>query len=303
MNYDSIIIRYGEIALKGKETRRYFERILVKNIKFAFKKKAIENKIERERGRIYLYTKQINESVSILKKIFGIVSVSPTIKTFGDIESISKISVDISKNELADKKTFAVRATRTGKHNFTSQDVAIKIGSDIVKTTKAKVDLTDPDFELFIEVRNEKAFIFTKKIRGPGGMPIGSQGKVLAVVDGPYSILAAWYLIHRGCRVTFVITKKSDEEKLNKFSERWYISFDVFKIKSSKNFFKDLNEIASEKDCDAIVSSYNILYNSKKALADIKNFKKSVNLPVLYPLISMSKKEMNKKCREIGIKL
>jgi thiamine biosynthesis protein ThiI len=301
VNYELILVRYGEIALKGKETRKHFESILIKNIKNALKKDNITNRIEKEWGRIYIYTDQIKKSLLVLKKIFGITSISPVIQTLSEMDCISKLSVEISKKELIKRKSFAIRVTRTGEHNFTSQDVAVKVGNDIVKATKANVNLTKPDFELFIEIRGDKAFIFTKKIRGVGGMPYGTQGRILALIDNKYSILAAWYLIRRGCKATFIITKKSNLNILNSFIKKWYIDSDICYLKPGKNFFNDLNNIGYEKNCKAIVTSYSLYDKSKKTLSDIKTFKKSMNFTVLHPLIAMDIKQMNKKCKEIEI--
>jgi len=301
VNHELIIVRYGEIALKGKETRKHFEHILIKNIKNALKKNDIPNRIEREWGRIYVYTEQIKKSLLVLKKIFGITSISPVIKTISEMEYISKLSVEISKRKLTKKKSFAIRVTRAGKHDFSSQDVAVHVGNEIVKATKAIVNLTKPDFELFIEIRSNKAFIFTKKIPGVGGMPFGSQGKILALIDSKYSILAAWYLIRRGCKATFLINKKSNLSILNSFIKNWYIDSDIYDLKPGKNLIKNSNKIAYEKKCEAIVTGYRLFVKSTKTLSEIKTLKKSINFPVLHPLIAMHTKEINKKCKEIGI--
>lgn len=300
MNDELIIVRYGEIALKDRETRKNFENILIKNIKNALGKNNIQNKIVKEWGRIFIYTKQIRNALLILKKIFGITSISPAVQTIAEMDYISKHSVDISKKELNKNKSFAVRVTRTGKHNFTSQDVAVRIGNDIVKVTKAIVNLTEPNFELFIEIRYDKAFIFTKKIRGVGGMPYGTQGTILALINNRYSILAAWYLIRRGCKIIFISTKKSFIKILNSFIKKWYIDSEIYDLKPGENLIKVLNKITYEKNCDAIVTSNSLFYNSEN-LSDIKTFKESLNVPVLHPLIAMNTKEINKKCKDLGI--
>jgi len=303
VNRQLIIVRYGEIALKGKETRRYFESVLIKNIKNVLIKNNIPNKIEKEWGRIYVYTEQIKKSLSCLKKIFGITSVSSVYQTSSELDCISKLSVELSKRKLTKRKSFAIRATRTGKHDFTSQDVAVRVGNDIVKITKAIVNLTKPDFELFIEIRGDKAFIFTNKIRCVGGMPYGTQGKILALIDSKYSILAAWYLIRRGCKATFIITKKANLKILNSFIKNWYIDPDIYALKPDKNLIKNLNKIAYEKKCEVVVTGDSLFYKSNKTLSYIKNLKKSLNFPVLHPLIAMDEKEINKKCKGIGINL
>ncbi|MDH7506726.1 MAG: THUMP domain-containing protein [Candidatus Thermoplasmatota archaeon] len=303
VNYELIIIRYGEIALKGKKTRKHFENILIKNIKNALIKDNIQNKIVREWGRIYIYTKEIKKALIILKKIFGITSISPAIQTIAQMNMISKLCVNVSKEKLNKNRSFAVRVNRTGKHNFTSQDVAVRVGNDIVKTTKAIVNLTKPDFELFIEIRNKKAFIFTKKIRGVCGMPFKTQGRVLALIDSMYSILAAWFLVRRGCDVIFAVTKKSYLKILNSFIENWYLDSEIFILSLDKNFFKNINKIAHEKNCDAVVTGNSLFVNPKKTLQYLKKIKKSISLPVLHPLVIMDTKNISKKCRKIGIEL
>ena len=147
MKYELILVRYGEIALKGKETRNRFENILVNNIRNALNSKKILHKIKKERGRIYVFTDQIQDSIDILQKVFGITSVSPAVKINSDMDVMSKFAVKVAKeNNLTERNSFALRVTRTGSHSFSSQDVAVKLGSDIVDATGAKVDLSNPFF-------------------------------------------------------------------------------------------------------------------------------------------------------------
>jgi len=100
VDYELILIRYGEIALKAKYTRKYFENILIKNIRHALKLSKINNNITKEWG-------------------FGIVSVSPSIKSNTNIKQISDKILDLTKNKLSEKNSFALRVNRVGKHNFT----------------------------------------------------------------------------------------------------------------------------------------------------------------------------------------
>jgi thiamine biosynthesis protein ThiI len=302
VKYELILVRYGEIGLKAKETRKRFEDALVNNIKTALNKEHISNRIKKEWGRIYVYTNQINESLAVLQKIFGITSISPAVQTQSDMDFVSKLAVTFSKEVLNKEKSFALRVTRTGDHEFTSQDVAIKIGSDIVKETKAFVNLTKPDFKLFIEIRDKNAYIFTEKIRGSGGLPLGTQGKIMALIDNPKSILASWYLMRRGCKIIFINTKKSNTEALSSFTSNWYADSDISIFNSGKDIYENLNKIASERKCDAVVTGYS-LGDSQHKLSDIKLFKKHIALPILCPLIAMDQDEISKKCKEIGVKI
>jgi len=297
VKHELIIVRYGEIALKGKATRKYFENRLIKNIQDMLNKSHIPHKIKKEWGRIYVYTDRLNESIDLLKKIFGIVSISPTFQTKSNIELMTQHSINILKEKLTKGKTFALRVTRTGEHDFTSQDAAIKIGNAIVKTTKANVDLTKPDFELFIEIRNENAYLFTNKIRGTGGLPLGTQGKVLALIDSPESILAAWYLMRRGCIAVFVTTEKTYNKQLNSIISNWDAPLEIISVEDhGKNLCKKLNETASGHDCDAVVTGHTLT-----SLPDIKLLKKYIKCPILYPLVAMEENELNEKCKELGI--
>jgi thiamine biosynthesis protein ThiI len=302
VNYELVLIRYGEIALKGKQTRRRFEDVLLSNIKNVLESKNLKFNIKKEWGRLYVYTDQINESLNVLTKIFGITSISPALQTSSNLKSISKLAIDISKKKLNMEKSFAIRTTRTGQHNFSSQDVAIKIGNDVVKETNAGVNLEYPDFELFIEIRNDNTFIFTEKIRCVGGMPLGTQGNVLTLIDNPGSILAAWYLMRRGCKTIFLNTKKLNEKFLKSFIEKWFVKSEIF-TSYEVDPIDEINRIVDEKKCNAIVTGHSLYDNKKKTLFEIKSLKEKINLPILHPLIAMSEDDIQKKSKEIGLSI
>ena len=299
MEYELIIVRYGELSLKSKYVRNSFETTLIRNIKEAFISNSTACKVKREWGRIYLQIVDFSKGLDILKQIFGITSFSPAVKTSSDVGQILNYSIKISKKHLNRNKTFALRVTRIGKHNYTSQDIAKKIGNNIVEATNAKVNLKKPDFELFIEIRDKSAYIFTEKIRGVGGLPLGTQGKVLSVIDAPHSLLAAWYLMCRGCKIVFVNNKLSNKKMLNTFIDKWYAKSKIIETDQNEKLYETVNNLASENRCNAIVTGHAIA--TKNDIQDIKKLKKYFTIPVLHPLISMETDEINKKCKEIGI--
>ena len=302
MEYKLIIIRYGEIGLKAKETRRRFENTLINTIKNAIGTIGSKNTIIKEQGRIYLYTKKINECVLILQKIFGITSISPAISTTSDLDLTSELSVKLSKEFLNPEKSFALIVTRIGTHNYTSQDVAIKIGNNIVKATQAKVNLTKPDFKIYIEIRDEDAYIFTEKIRGPGGLPLGTQGTALVLFEDIKSLLAAWYLMRRGCKIIFITKDNQKIETLKSFLMKWYIRSTIFELDSEvKNINTFIKNIATKRKCDAIIMDNTIFNDPQLELSNIQSLKKDTDLPILNPLIAMDENEISQKCKEIGI--
>ena len=299
MKHEIIIIRYSEIALKAKYTRKIFENTLVDNIKNALKTKNILYEIKKQRGRIYLYTKNIETTLKTLQKIFGIKTISPAIKTKSDIDSIAKKALKIIKEKIKKNESFALRVTREGKHEYTSQDIAIHVGNIIVKNTKAKVNLTKPDHTLYIEIRGEDAFLFEEKIPCQGGLPLGTQGKVLTIATKQESILATWYLMRRGCNIIFITTNNTIKKTLENFLKKWFIKPDIIYIENNEKLNKTIKKVILEKQCDGIVTGQTI--NDSSLIKDIKQLKKQFKLPVFQPLLTMSKDEIRKKSIEIGL--
>lgn len=303
MNYNIILIRYGELSLKSAYVRKYFESILVRNIKQALTQEKIKGMITKDRGRIYLHTDDIPRSYVMLRRIFGIVSISPAVETTAQPKNISTVALEFARESLSKRKSFAIRASRTGTHPFTSQDIVVKIGNDIVKETHAPVDLTNPDVELFIEIRDKKAFLFTEKIKGVGGLPRGTQGTVLALIDTPESVLAAWYLMHRGCNVVFINTRKTRENTLRNTLKKWYIVPEIILISpSGQRFHEQLEKIAKEHHCEALITGHT-LEKPKSTIEIIAKWKHQSTIPLLTPLIAMNSNEIRARCKQQGIPL
>jgi len=302
VKYELIIIRYGELGLKAKATRKTLENTLVKNIKNALQSRKISYNIKKEWGRIFVYTDEIDKGINVLTKIFGITSISPAIKTDSNIESISRLAVNISKEKINKKNSFALRVERTGKHSYSSQDAAVEIGNNIVKTTKSNVNLTHPDLELFIEIRNKNSYLFIEKIPCHGGLPLRTQGNILILIDSLDSILAAWYIMRRGCKPIFLNIKPSLYNVLSDFIDKWHADQDIVLINSKKNLFKNIRDIISERKCYAIVTGQALYKDSKNVISYLKKLNEKTTIPVLHPLISMKKEEIEKKFSEIGIK-
>lgn len=281
--------------------RRLFESILVRNIKVALNTEGISNEIQTERGRIYLITRDMRKTIDVLSRMFGIVSFSPAVQTSSTLQDISRAAQQVVKNSLTSQKSFALRVTRVGNHPYTSQDVAVHIGNDIVNATHAKVNLTNPDVELFIEIRDENSFLFTEKIHGVRGLPLGTQGRVLVLVEAPSSLLAAWYLMSRGCNVVILTTQQVNEQAIRAFLSYWYADAATLSVNPTKEAFNhQLNMVASEKKCDALVTGYT-LEKTARTLSDIMLLKRTASLPVLCPLIALTEEDIAIQCKKRGI--
>jgi len=210
-----VLIRYGEIGLKSRYVRKRFEELLVADIKKALRHHGIGHRIRREWGRIFVDVDDFDAAVEPLKNVFGITSFSRVVETEADLESIAKTAAEVGLGMGLDSgqgKTFAIRARRTGNHDFTSQDVATAAGKAVQDATRAAVELNNPDREIFVEVRDDRAFIFSEKIKGAGGMPYGSQGRVAGVVEDRDGLTASLLMMRRGCIVEFVCREGSMAE-------------------------------------------------------------------------------------------
>jgi len=296
-----IIIRYSEIGLKAKFTRKTFENILRNNINDILTKENIIFNIYKIPGRFFIYTKEIKKTIKILKKIFGIKSISPCFQTNNNIDTMKKFIIKVIKDKINKEISFALRVKREGIHNYTSQDVAIILGDEIVKQTNAKVNLTYPDIELFIEIRQNNAFFFFEKFFGPGGLPLGSQGKVLSLVQSKnYKFLATWYMMRRGCIPVFLTFNKEVIKHIKNFANKWYYNVEIIYCKK-RSFYNTINNIILDYGCEAVITDYFLSEEYYDILKEIRKLKNCIKVPILHPLIIMDEALIQEKNKEIEL--
>ncbi len=215
-----LLVRFGEIALKSRYVRRQLRDRLVGNIQDLFATESVECVTEADEARIYVHADDLVRARSILTRVFGIVSVSPAAEGHGDLESMTALALKEAETAgLGPGITFAVRARRVGSHPFTSTDLAKTIGGAILDAHPGlKVNLGAPQVEIHVEVRENRGFVFREFWAGPGGLPLGSQGRALAVVGGAPGMVAAWMAMKRGCRV--VVAAKAGAPEVDAL-RRW----------------------------------------------------------------------------------
>jgi len=210
VNFDSVIVRFGgEIGIKGEWTRRTYEKLLLENIRKVLKHYGIPyEKIIHKRGRIYIKTKNAQETASKLTRVFGVSSASPANQTTSDMNEIVQRSVELADTLLKSESSFAVRCHRVGKHPYSSMDICKETGKQILtklKDRNLKVDLKNPQSTIGVEVRDEDAYVFAEALKGVGGFPLGSQPKVICLLSGGIdSPVACWLAMKRGCPIILV---------------------------------------------------------------------------------------------------
>ncbi|WP_407282777.1 tRNA uracil 4-sulfurtransferase ThiI [Methanolobus sp. WCC1] len=202
-----IIVRYGELALKSTGVRNWYEKILVKNISAMLDHRGVPySSITREWGRIFIKSDDVR-AAKAAADVFGVVSTSFAQVTSASIEAAGSLCAELADGYISEGQSFAIRARRTGNHSFSSRDIGMKCGDAVWKMLESKgfspsVDLTNPDREIFVEMRQSKSYVFTETVEGVGGLPLGTQGKMISLVSGGIdSPVATWLMMKRGIEV------------------------------------------------------------------------------------------------------
>lgn len=198
-----LLVRYCEIGLKSTPVRRRFEGILKENMLTMLAADGVEAIITYADARYFIETDDIDRCVDSVKKVFGIASLSIAEECSSDLDDICRTAADYSVGRISKGQSFAVKARREGTHPYTSMDLGREAGSAIFIRNEdlgVRVDLTTPEKVFYIEVRNNKAYIFDSYVACPGGLPLGSQGRVFAEIGDRRGMVSAWMMMKRGCR-------------------------------------------------------------------------------------------------------
>jgi len=270
----TILIRYAEIGLKGTTVRTRFENRLMDNILTMLATDGVEAMVNRGEARFFVETEDVDRAVASLRRVFGIASLSVAEVAGAGMEEICAAAAEYSKGRIAPGQSFAVRARREGSHAYTSMDVGREAGSAIFEANEGlKVDLTRPDKVFYIEIRNNRAYIFDTYIRCHAGLPLGSQGRVLADVDDDRGILSAWLMMKRGCKV--IVRSDRDCPVLRRYDP-------------------ELKVIDAGQDVPRRV--HGIVLGT--ALADLEGVDVAAyDLPVFFPTIGMTDAEVDARMR------
>ena len=319
-----IIVRYGEIGLKGNN-RREFEKILAKNIERKLKKYGYRARTEIKWGRILVDAD--DETADIIAKCPGIVSISPAKKM--DYEDIfSYLKKELKKYNIHE---FRVTARRVDK-NFPKKSMEInsEVGEFIVKNLGWKVNLESPQIDVGIEIIDSYAYVFFDKISGVGGLPIGVSGKVISLISsGIDSPVSTFLMMKRGARVILLHFSQNGSEKkvrkyvdvLNEYSPKdielivedhgTILRNYVERLKKIKRkewtcifckylMLKRAEEIGKKFDALGIVTGDSLGQVASQTLENMYIVSSGVKIPVYRPLIGIDKIEIEKIAREIG---
>ena len=324
VNYNSILIRYGEIFLKGNN-RYYFESLLVKNIKTALA--GFDYKFVKSQSRYYVEDfneDYADEIITRLTKVFGIHSISPSVKVKTDLAEISRIATEISPKS----GSFRVTVKRADKRvNMRSMDIAAKIGGDMLMQSKGAltVELFTPEFELNVDIReNGYSYLFYDKIPGAGGLPVGCSGNGMLLLSGGIdSPVAGYVMAKRGVKIfavhyhSFPYTSELALQKVKDLAKKltpycgditlFVVPFteiqyaihnhcpEEFMITIMRRFMMRIAErLANDTHCGAIITGEALGQVASQTMQSINVTNSVVEMPVFRPLIGSDKEEIIK---------
>lgn len=321
-----LIVRYGEIGLKSKPTRASFEGLLIKNIRAALG----NHNVWRGYGRIYVDSSSRDDACKV-SRVFGVASTSVAIETGSDLEEILEKATAYAAERILKHNTFAVRARRVGKHSYSSMDLARRLGARIVEATGARVDLTRSDVEIFVEVRDRKAYIFHEIIKGVGGLPLGTQGKGVALISGGIdSPVAAWMMMRRGVDIIALfldpsplVDKRTRERALQGISRlaEWkngavktYVApygdvlIELLKVEDyrlgcvlcKRAIYRAAEAVAEKEKAMAIITGESLGQVASQTMTNLHAIDRVIDYPVFRPLIGHDKEEIISLAKEIG---
>ncbi|MCI5492639.1 MAG: tRNA 4-thiouridine(8) synthase ThiI [Lachnospiraceae bacterium] len=326
--YKAFLIKYGEIGIKGKN-RFLFEDMLVKQINYALKPVDGEFHVRREQGRIYAEVLSedydYDETIEALSRVFGVVGFCPVVLV--EDEGFDKLAEDVIAyldHAYEDKHlTFKVNARRARKnYPMDSMEINAAMGEKILDAfPEMSVDVHHPDVVVSIEIRNQ-INIYSEEIPGPGGMPVGSNGKAMLLLSGGIDSPVAGYMIaKRGVTIeaTYfhappytserakqkvvdlakIVARYSGPIKLNvvNFTDiQLYIyeqcPHEELTIIMRRYMMKIAEHFANESKCLGLVTGESIGQVASQTMQSLAVTNEVCELPVYRPLIGMDKQEI-----------
>ncbi len=332
MKYNHILVRFGELALKGKN-RTYFEKKLMQNIKSSLKSFPTLQ-VTRTFGRIIIELNEENHEQVIekIKPIFGIQSFSLALLVENEIEAIKKGALEVLNGHGEEVHTFKISTKRANK-GFPLQTAQInaEVGSYVLRNRhNIKVDVHEPDVNIRIEVRDNKTYVTSGSYEGAGGLPVGTSGKVLLLLSGGIDSPVAGYLtMKRGANIEAVhfhsppYTNERAKQKvidlaqtLTKFGHGVVVHLVPFtelqkhiheKIPSQyqmtvmrRMMLRISAKIAEEREILALATGESLGQVASQTLHSMNTINEVTNLPIIRPLVAMDKLEVIEIAQKIG---
>lgn len=322
MEYNHILIRFGELSTKGKNKKDFIKR-LKENTKHAlinFPNIQIES--QHDRMFVILNGENAEEVCNVLKNVFGIYSFSLAKKCSRDIEEIADAALSMIKEE-DESKHFKVLARRSDKsYEMTSDEINRYVATKILKNTSYKVDVHNPEIKVQVEIRPDCAYVMSKVIMGAGGYPVGVGGKALVMLSGGIDSPVASYLtMKRGIEIECIhyasppYTSERAQQKVLDLAQKLsgyqgkikvhIIPFTDLQLEIYKNaneaypitimrrmMYRIAEKVAQQNNCLAIVNGESVGQVASQTLESMNTINSVISMPVLRPVVTYDKLEI-----------
>jgi thiamine biosynthesis protein ThiI len=331
MNYDRILIRYGELSTKGRNRNQFVEK-LRKSVRKALAPFP-KIKVEASRDRMYVILNGENgiEIIEKLKNIFGIQSFSPAIKVSRELDVLKEAALELVTALYKEGQTFKITTKRSDKlFELNTDEMNHTFGSHLLRNIPGlKVDVKNPDIELRIEVRQEAMYLSCETIQGAGGLPVGSSGKAMLMLSGGIDSPVAGYLaMKRGLEIEAVhffsppFTSERAKEKVIDLSKklaaihgsmtlhivpftaiqqtiREQIPENYSMTATRRMMLRITDEIREKHEGLAIITGESLGQVASQTLESMYAINEVTNTPLLRPLITMDKTDIIKIADEL----
>lgn len=332
MIYDHILVRYGELTLKGGN-RKTFVSQLRSNVKRALMPlQGYDVKANRDRMYIQLEPNaDIEEMMSRISKVFGVHSISPVLKIEKSMDAVYQ-HAKLFAESYQEGDTFKIDVKRSDK-TFEHETFAIQrmVGGEVLKSTpQLKVDVKNPNHEIKIEVRKDAIYMYDRIIPAIGGLPVGTGGKILLMLSGGIdSPVAGMEVMRRGVTIEAIhfhsppFTSEKAKEKVIELTRIMAERVGTIKLhivpftEVQKQIHKVVNErytmtstrrmmlriadkVVHNIGADAIVNGENLGQVASQTLKSMYAINAVTSTPILRPLLTLDKEEIIKKAKAIG---
>lgn len=332
-----VIVRYGELALKSSGVRNWYEKILMNNIAAMLDLRGIPYSLmRREWGRIFIETTD-PRAAQATADVFGVVSTSSALITEPNLESTAETCAFLGKDLIQEGESFAIRARRSGNHSFSSANIGRACGDAVWDSLEKegkhpRVDLKSPDKEIFVEMRQNLAYIFLETVKGVGGLPLGTQGSMVVMMSGGLdSPVAAWLMMKRGVMITPVYCNNSpyaeDAARERAFDcirqlQKWApgYQFTTYEIPHGPNLrsfietcnrkntcllckrmmYREAHEVMKKENASGIITGSSLGQVASQTAANMHAEIYQLSIPLYHPLIALDKTEIMDIARKIG---
>jgi len=328
-----VLVRYGEIAVKGFRARSRMERLLIAALKESLSRSGVEfSGVSVLPGRVIVEGPSDEErAAEAAARVFGVKSVSPAYRiTFTSLEDLVEKAASFFEGRVKGR-VFRVRARRSGVEAFTSKDVERELGAELLKRGAAGVDLENPEYTAYVEVRGSTAFLYDTVTPGPGGLPLGSEEPVLVLFSGGFdSGVAAWRVMRRGSPAHLVYYDYGVPEALEvaveaakTLADNWAFGHDMrmyivnFRpavlvasgtvapsyrtLVLRRLMLEHASKLAEKIGAEALVTGESIGQVASQTVRNMRLISGGLDLPVVRPLAGHDKDEIVEESRRIGL--